>query len=1271
MIATGLMLSLGLLFVGVPAQSNLSKVVPGFATQVVHADPDSSADSSDQSSSIGAFAQVVQDVADANNDSDSVSKYGSLGDNSMAGNQWSRLASGNNLFGQANKSSFTLTYLPLVNASGSDSKTKLAQGKAAVYGMMMGQMGFDHSVTAGLIPDALNRLGRFLGGSLILLAYGMNKLVYWLFSGVVTFADYFNPIAWLTGQNGGGSSDVGTLNMGSVHATFHDIYNAVTSIGMIGMTLAFAVMLGLAIMGWRVSTMSPRTGTGGGIFGGALRILVKMAGMFILPLALAFLYGMMLNSVKTAFDPADDSATTYAIYSNLIDYRDWVEHSRMGLPSNLSVKIPYSADAGDVPIPSHKDVLIMNADGAGLASANEALASAKSGIGSTMTSGKASSQMQTPINVVMSWMMGDGYKASDWASYVQAKMVGLNTNTSSSKFKTTMVTALEGENQGSDKSGRHTYLQNGTIDVGNPGSYYKSASAAPTNSSTFKLAPESDGGLSTVGMYNYLSSEFTSVGMTWTSSTSLLNSISTPEHKAVGLTGRGAVSLGNFALMFALVFSVAIIGLMFVMYAISTLVLSVPKILGYGMASGLGSIVYMIKLTMAVAAVLIEVAGSAILYTVARQILIGVAGFSDNLFSDANSGFSIGHFLSHAVGGGAHGAGVVAAASSLTRGAGDFGVALLLVWLAFKLIKARGPILSVFTKMLEDTLNTIFGTFDRGTGGSVPGSAMMAPGGAGLFSTNSAGGNTFNTMGNGMGLEGPNEGQGSSFTGMSGGAGDMSRGAQSRRSRLGNPQTMAGKLYNASQARQDALDAAEGRKGKPLTKAEKAGVGAKYLAGRAAAGALDTLGRFDSSPALRKIANDVRGIQDNSIDNGLRAKEENAQEANKLRGIGDNTDVANAGQNTTTTDGDTQTFADMADDAAAMGMADAAEVAGDVDKADAIRDSDADNAGLTDTMASVDANGKPIKDGQIADDVANGFNDQGQPLDADGDAIATNGVDDQGNLLGANGEPIKDSDGNTITGADAIQAGAEPQLDANKNPETTKSGQPVPQISNANTAAHAAKMRTPLLPDGRPDLASKYHLGEHARADAPAAERTQAVQATNQQVKSAMAEKRSADVALKTLPPSVDRQSPQYQAAVARQQQSGLKLQGARKRAALIQSMKPAPTNMLQPKIAEAVQNVKGTNQPVPSNVPTAQQARQTLLAIGRTQEQILEAGRSGDDDALKTYRGRFQTQVQRANKLGFDSKVFDSPKTISRAYDQLNGNLNDALNGRMDDIGL
>lgn len=910
--------------------------------------------------------------------------------NSNVGNAWALFGKGDGILQVLTSSSYSASYGSVGSSVGKVSGKDMSG--AANFGYQLYASGLDHSFSGGDSSGIITLIGRLLGGFVIFVGLVMSAVTSWGFNLIVTLANDLNVFDWV--NNARSMSNSNPFKAPAM--MIYNLYATLQNFGIVFATLAFALTVALAIFGLRFR------GVGSGILQSFSRWLMRAFILFGAVFIIGGCYSSMLSYLKNAYDTPQASA--YAVYSNIVDFQDWAEHSRLAWPSGMSSKMSNSDSSSNVYLATHGDVIKINEAGAGLTNAKNIDANLK-GNYTQLTDSSSSSKVPDISNSMATmaflwdWMSTGKYRGSDWNSYVQSQQ----------------------------NSAKKAYSAK---DVSNDGSYKRSGGSLVSNAASYssgaKIGKSSNAGLSTAGTYNYMLSVFDNTGFTITTSAKLSNLYSVPYHSSFGLSGRGLVAMGNYFIMVGLVYAVAVMSIFFMLFAIRAVVKGVPEIMGKLFTTGAtGSPLQFLSLLMAMFVLIIELFGGAVLFAVTNYLVVGFASFGDAGVTKVVSGFTdlvspaIMHFSSVK----SAGLATTATINSTTYAAANIFEALLVLWVTFVMIKYRGKVLTSVGQALEDSIKKALSFADN--------RVAQAPGKfgaheAGLPSTDGDNNNIFsrNYGGNGSGSNGGGSGAGGGV-GNSGLLGDGSgslthtNGADERSTRLAHPSSILGRRFNKKQTLKDA-------------DAHGYGMGSKaYKARHAMAQAIDGIGMAVGSKGLRNLADDMEDKTQAGIDDGL-SKYADAKRANKLD------------ENGNKLDDDTSKNPDNLDDPTQgqAGTQDSDNAGEEAGTPESVLDMDMPPEGTEngnpegDALSSVDPNGDQV-DGKSKTPATDDMTDDASKAKTGKDGVTDLTSDPDQEADGQNGQDadVVPEATDDVTPDNGSEKGALSSIDPNKGPD--------------------------------------------------------------------------------------------------------------------------------------------------------------------------------------------------------------------------------------------
>lgn len=680
-------------------------------------------------------------------------------------NIWGFMGVGNTTFwNSSNNSSSSTSFdsleqlvsnLPANHSADLESYNKAYQ-QAGTFAYVMHTVGLDQSYKSGFKKVSLLYAS---AGTIEQIAYVVLANANKLFDGALQILSAINPITWaIKGANA-------SPQFAPLANVINQLYQACRGIGWAIMGIILAASLALAGMGVTVGTGQAHVGGARAIINTFVNLLKRLFVWMFLPVFCMFFFDATVQYAQSAFDNQSNSVSNYAVFGSMVDYHDWVMNSRLDLPSGITLSSTLN-DKQVKPL-THTDILQINQYGAGY--------SGLSGLVHTMDgSGKADVINGDDNNPVLdsqgkalltAWKSGDSVQASDYGSAVAPSVRKYAKDTADSKKGDSGSTGKSdnkkskgsaasdaGSNGGSSDSAlaqeltKVPYNSNSNLNNGGNQSSDFRGGGATANGSV--LDSRANGGLSTLGMYAYLETTADSDEMSIVHPSTLSNETAQPRHRSVVLVGQGIEQSGNLVWSFGLAVGLAFLVLGYLVETLKTIVESIMGMTAGVLETAMASLRGGVKLISVMAALMIGVFGSAIMYLVATKAYIAVGSLSDTLLRN-NITPSIINWLT--LNDSSSNVGMLASGvnNAVVNGAINWFEGLFLLWVAWLLLHYRGVVVASLASLVEETANKIMATFGSLTG---QGSA----GTRGMIMSNS---NVSNSVGNMMGGLGKSAGQ--------------------------------------------------------------------------------------------------------------------------------------------------------------------------------------------------------------------------------------------------------------------------------------------------------------------------------------------------------------------------------------------------------------------------------------------------------------------------------------------------------------------------------
>ena len=627
-----------------------------------------------------------------------------------------------------------------------------AYQQAGTYAYVMHTIGLDQSFKSGFKKVSLLYAS---AGTIEQIAYVVLSNADRLFDGALQILSAINPITWaIKGANA-------SPQFAPLANVINQLYQACRGIGWAIMGIILAASLALAGMGVTVGTGQAHVGGARAIINTFVNLLKRLFVWMFLPVFCMFFFDATVQYAQGAFESQSNAVSDYAVFGSMVDYHDWVMNSRLDLPSGVTLSSSLS-DKHIQPL-THTDILKINQIGAGHTGL-AGLVSATDGQGRV---DEINGQNQDPKldaegkNLLTEWKSGDSIQASDYASAVSPDVrnnAAAEANKKSGGDNGSKKSDDKGSSKDSGSNGGSTdsalaqeltkLKYNNNSNLQNGGQKEAPFFGAGATAGGGVLDSTANGGLSTLGMYAYLETSGDTNELTIVRPTQLSNETAQPRHRSVVLVGQGIEQSGNLVWSFGLAVGLAFLVLGYLVETLKTIIESIMGMTAGVLETAMASLRGGVKLISVMAALMIGVFGSAIMYLVATKAYIAVGSLSDTLLRN-NVTPSIINWLTLNSDTSSVGQLASTVNQSVVNGAINWFEGLFLLWVAWLLLHYRGVVVASLASLVEETANKIMATFGSLTG---QGSA----GTRGMIMSNS---NVSNSVGNMMGGLGKSAGQ--------------------------------------------------------------------------------------------------------------------------------------------------------------------------------------------------------------------------------------------------------------------------------------------------------------------------------------------------------------------------------------------------------------------------------------------------------------------------------------------------------------------------------
>lgn len=659
-----------------------------------------------------------------------------------------------------------------------------ARGRAYMgagrFAFAMQSMGLDQGAKDGLNPNsATNAAAGLIEQCCYVLLDNANSL----FQGALKLLQVINPIDWAIN---GASNNQYFAPLSTVINKLYSLFHKL-GYGIIGVILSLT--LALAALGVTIGTNQASVGQGKAIINVFINLLKRLFVWSVLPIFSLFCFNYAVQSAQNMFQVGNVSVPNYAVYGSMVDYHDWVFNSRLGLPSGVTLTSSFNSKKLE-PL-THAQIVKINQDGAGKTGL-AALAQAPGGMYSTTSatdtvdatngSGDTHSLDADAKAMIQSFKSGSSINASDYASAMtptvksnasledgkssssKGKAIATITGTDKHSKKThkgsTESKASKGSEGGGSSSSSDSNDSGSSSDISQElvkAKYNNNAdnnfggdsadggtiqgSAHSTGSMADPAAPAGSGnGLSGFGTYVYLLTTSDDKRMSIVNPEKLSNDVALPEHRNTIIVGTGIAHTGNLVWGFGMIVGLTMIVVGYLLEVLKTIIEAIPGLASGTFETAMGSVRGGVKLVSVVAAVLIGIFGSAVMFLIANKAFIAIADMSDLILqgvvgqgglatlTQINTDTDVGMLLS-------------GVNNMVASGAANLFEGVFLLYVAWLLLHYRSVVVASLASLVEETMNKVMASFGSLTG----------QGSAGTRGQILANSNTKNTIGNKMG----------------------------------------------------------------------------------------------------------------------------------------------------------------------------------------------------------------------------------------------------------------------------------------------------------------------------------------------------------------------------------------------------------------------------------------------------------------------------------------------------------------------------------------
>ena len=519
----------------------------------------------------------------------------------------------------------------------------------ANYGRMLADLGID---TTGAGTSVMRRTA----GYAMMGAYLLASAVPFIFGYIAKFLTMLNPFVLVgEGANKLAASNSSLSELGKWTSNLWDILQDMSLFIII--PLFFAFSFGIALI-------SHQPGGGSRIGNSFFQFIVRLIFITIAIPITGAIYTGFLNQLS-GLAGYGTNATDGVVYSELIDFQGWASKTRLAPPSNVNFKWDTEKGAALIPDGSIREVAI-KINGLADHKAGDSSEGLKqkftvpTGFGmydlsrTQYTSGKYDKEQSTSkaMELLKRYANGDVYSSSAFASEVNADRQALMTRKEEEydKYKKMF---LEGDVEADYPyalkpesifgNGRLACSTDDGTGVAEYNWHGASGDSAPEAIAGDKKSDRvsTPGGLSTVGMYNYLNSKFDDSEITVYSSKKSTSEYVKDSHFAVSALGSGIWRWLWFAQSFVTLLCMAVIGLIYAVSLVMTGFRQGGKMLVSIPGAALGSMAFIGRFCAAFFVMIADILITIVFYSIFCELLQVLNEATSNIIPSATSSIAI------------------------------------------------------------------------------------------------------------------------------------------------------------------------------------------------------------------------------------------------------------------------------------------------------------------------------------------------------------------------------------------------------------------------------------------------------------------------------------------------------------------------------------------------------------------------------------------------------------------------------------------------------
>lgn len=497
-------------------------------------------------------------------------------------------------------------------------------------------------------------IGRMFLGYLSMSVYVGALVPQVAFSITINVMKALNPFNWMVSEAIGGGETAPAL--AGVKGFVTDLYNVFAGMGLYVATLILAVGIGMSILFWRKSN-----NVGSHFKKFIIRLLFIAAGLPFLGMT----YTAALNNASDAFAASAPMANK-AVAATFVDFAAWAEKNNLALPEGTTIKVNGNGsgsgsgivDMGGTTAPQTFALKINQASGSLVDGDDTDASNLTDNITSSRYSGNGqlgkilevfdllnrfanstrytAGAYETYVKTISGGKMAEGLKVTGNKDKYAAVNNILSPNADASKLDNKNTSFMSDGTPStfsvSMSGGSIVYTGHGKMSKYAPGTVYRKFENAMNSVNEHVMGPRAKsfgtttssgtGGLSTISMYNYLTTKFADDTVTNYSSTKLASDYVLDTHHSVSLVGGGVMGIVYWLDMVSILSFIAVVGTVYAFGLIGGSVKRGIKMVTSIPFAAVGSVRAISKIVGITVSMIVQIYGTLIVYNLVVELFI-------------------------------------------------------------------------------------------------------------------------------------------------------------------------------------------------------------------------------------------------------------------------------------------------------------------------------------------------------------------------------------------------------------------------------------------------------------------------------------------------------------------------------------------------------------------------------------------------------------------------------------------------------------------------